>query len=78
MEWNEMTELLLKSIQIIGVFIAVILGLLISKVMELKKEKGGLTIHIIFSLSILLFAPPFGEKRMIISKKLRIIERANS
>ena len=38
MEWNEMIELLLNSIQIIGVFIAIILGLVISKVMELKKE----------------------------------------
>lgn len=42
MEWNEMIELLLNSIQIIGVFIAVILGLVISKVMELKKEKSEL------------------------------------
>lgn len=40
MEWNEMIELLLNSIQIIGVFIAIILGLVISKVMELKKEKS--------------------------------------
>ena len=42
MEWNEMIELLLNSIQIIGVFIAIILGLVISKVMELKKEKSEL------------------------------------
>lgn len=42
MEWNEMIELLLNSIQIIGVFIAIILDLVISKVMELKKEKSEL------------------------------------
>ena len=42
MEWNEMIELLLNSIHIIGVFIAIILGLVISKVMELKKEKSEL------------------------------------
>lgn len=42
MEWNEMIELLLNSIQIIGIFIAIILGLVISKVMELKKEKSEL------------------------------------
>ena len=35
-----MIKLLLNSIQIIGVFIAIILGLVISKVMELTKEKS--------------------------------------
>lgn len=40
MEWNNLIELILNSIQIIGVFIAIIIGLIISKVMELKKEKS--------------------------------------
>lgn len=40
MEWNTLLELILNSIQIIGVFIAIIIGLIISKVMDLKKEKS--------------------------------------
>lgn len=39
MDWNNLIELILNSIQIIGIFIAIIIGLVISKVMELKKEK---------------------------------------
>lgn len=39
MDWNNLIDLILNSIQIIGVFIAIIIGLVISKVMELKKEK---------------------------------------
>ena len=40
MEWDNLIELILNSIQIIGVFIAIIIGLIISKVMDLKKEKN--------------------------------------
>lgn len=40
MEWHNLIELILNSIQIIGVFIAIIIGLIISKVMDLKKEKN--------------------------------------
>ena len=40
MDWNNFINLILNSIQIIGVFIAIIIGLIISKVMELKKEKS--------------------------------------
>lgn len=39
MDWNNLIDLILDSIQIIGIFIAIIIGLVISKVMELKKEK---------------------------------------
>ena len=39
MDWNNLINLILNSIQIIGVFIAIIIGLIISKVMELKKRK---------------------------------------
>ena len=39
MEWDNLIDLILNSIQIIGIFIAIIIGLVISKVMELKKEK---------------------------------------
>ena len=39
MEWNNLIDLILNSIQIIGIFIAIIIGLLITKVMDLKKEK---------------------------------------
>lgn len=39
MSWEELINLILNSIQIIGIFIAIIIGLIISKVMELKKEK---------------------------------------
>ncbi len=39
MDWNDLIDLILNSIQIIGIFIAIIIGLVISKVMELKKEK---------------------------------------
>lgn len=39
MDWNGLIDLILNSIQIIGIFIAIIIGLVISKVMELKKEK---------------------------------------
>lgn len=38
MEWNSLIDLILDSIQIIGIFIAIIIGLVISKVMELKKR----------------------------------------
>ena len=40
MDWNNLINLILNSIQIIGVFIAIIIGLIISKVMEIKKEKS--------------------------------------
>ena len=40
MEWDNLIELILNSIQIIGIFIAIIIGLIISKVMDLKKEKN--------------------------------------
>lgn len=40
MEWNTLVELILNSIQIIGIFIAITIGLIISKVMDLKKEKS--------------------------------------
>ena len=40
MDWNNLINLILNSIQIIGVVIAIIIGLIISKVMELKKEKS--------------------------------------
>lgn len=40
MEWDNLIELILNSIQIIGIFIAIIIGLIISKVMDLKKEKS--------------------------------------
>ena len=39
MNLNNLIDLILNSIQIIGIFIAIIIGLVISKVMELKKEK---------------------------------------
>lgn len=39
MDWNNLIDLILNSIQIIGIFIAIIIGLLITKVMDLKKEK---------------------------------------
>lgn len=39
MNWENLIELILNSIQIIGIFIAIIIGIVISKVMELKKEK---------------------------------------
>lgn len=39
MDWNNLIDLILNSIQIIGIFIAIIIGLVISKVIELKKEK---------------------------------------
>ena len=32
MEWDNLIELILNSIQIIGIFIAIIIGLIISKV----------------------------------------------
>lgn len=38
MEWDNLIDLILNSIQIIGVFIAIVIGLIISKVMDLKKE----------------------------------------
>lgn len=40
MEWDNLIDLILNSIQIIGVFIAIVIGLIISKVMDLKKEKN--------------------------------------
>jgi uncharacterized membrane protein YraQ (UPF0718 family) len=40
MEWNTLIDLILNSIQIIGIFIAIIIGLIISKVIDLKKEKS--------------------------------------
>lgn len=40
MGWDNLIELILNSIQIIGIFIAIIIGLIISKVMDLKKEKS--------------------------------------
>ena len=40
MDWNNLINLILNSIKIIGEFIAIIIGLIISKVMELKKEKS--------------------------------------
>lgn len=41
-EWDYLINLILNSIQIIGVFIAIIIGFIISKVMDLKKEKEEL------------------------------------
>jgi len=43
MSWEDLIDLILNSIQIIGIFIAIIIGLIISKVMELKKEKSEVT-----------------------------------
>lgn len=40
MGWDNLIDLILNSIQIIGVFIAIVIGLIISKVMDLKKEKN--------------------------------------
>ena len=40
MEWDDLIGLILNSIEIIGVFIAIIIGLIISKVIDLKKEKN--------------------------------------
>lgn len=40
MEWEDLIGLILNSIEIIGVFIAIIIGLIISKVLDLKKEKN--------------------------------------
>lgn len=40
MEWKELCDLILNSIQIVGIFIAIIIGLVISKVLDLKKEKS--------------------------------------
>ena len=42
LEWNELVNLLLNSIQIVGVFIAIIIGLIISKVIEIDNEKNSL------------------------------------
>lgn len=39
-DWNNLIELILNNIQIIGIFIAIIIGLIISKVMDLKREKA--------------------------------------
>lgn len=39
LDWDPLIELILNSIGIIGVFIAIIIGLVISKVMDLKNEK---------------------------------------
>lgn len=43
MDWNELVDLALNSIQIIGVFIAIIIGLVISKAMEMKRESSELS-----------------------------------
>ena len=43
MDWKNLIDLILNSIEIIGVFIAIIIGLVISKVMELRKEKEELS-----------------------------------
>lgn len=40
MKWDDLIGLILNSIEIIGVFIAIIIGLIISKVIDLKKEKN--------------------------------------
>lgn len=40
MEWDDLIGLILNSIEIIGIFIAIIIGLIISKVIDLKKEKN--------------------------------------
>lgn len=42
MDWETVCNLILNSIQIVGIFIAIIIGLIISKVMDLKKEKNEL------------------------------------
>lgn len=47
MEWKDLIDLILNSIQIIGIFIAIIIGLIISKVMDLKKEKSEINDTII-------------------------------
>ena len=43
MDWNELVDLVLNSIQIIGVFIAIIIGLVISRAMEMKQESSELS-----------------------------------
>ena len=43
MDLKNLIDLILHSIEIIGVFIAIIIGLVISKVMELRKEKEELS-----------------------------------
>lgn len=43
MDWKNLIDLILNSIEIIGIFIAIIIGLVISKVMELRKEKEELS-----------------------------------
>lgn len=40
--WNELIDLTFNSIQIAGIFIAIIIGLVISKAMEMKQESGEL------------------------------------
>lgn len=42
MSWNELCDLTFNSISIIGVFIAIIIGLIISKVTDLNREYGEL------------------------------------
>lgn len=41
-DWADLIDLILNSIQIIGVFIAIIIGLIISKVIEINNEKNSL------------------------------------
>jgi len=38
-EWDKLIEIITQNIQIIGVFVAIILGFITTKLIELKKEK---------------------------------------
>lgn len=42
MEYNEIIDLLLNSIQIIGIFTAIVVGLVVSKILSLKTEQNDL------------------------------------
>lgn len=41
MEWDNLIDLILNSIKIIGIFITIIIGLIISKAMDLKNEEDN-------------------------------------
>lgn len=42
MEYKELIDLLMNSIQIIGIFVAIIIGLVVSKILSIKEEQGSL------------------------------------
>ena len=42
MEYNELIDLLLNSIQIVGIFTAIVVGLVVSKIISLKTEQNEL------------------------------------